>query len=93
MNDLWIYLGWTLLLFTFAVIGFFGVRNARRAYGAVIAGIVGAVLVVSGVFSFLGLAAVWSGYPVDDHMSVSWFTLTGLVTAFFNAQTWLGHVG
>ncbi|MEO0606591.1 MAG: hypothetical protein AAFY82_00060 [Pseudomonadota bacterium] len=89
MFDIWVFTGWTAVLFVFAVIAFVGVRNARAPFGATVAAMTASVLVVSGCFAFYEMALVWSGYDPGEYMDINIGTLAGLVTAFLKSGAWV----
>jgi len=87
-----IYTAWTIVLFCFAVIAFFGVRHASSVFGFLIAAVVASILVVSGFFAFGDMAHVWSGYPATEKFPINMVTLGSFVVACLKAATWVVDV-
>lgn len=89
MSVLVINVLWPLFLLSFSVFGFFGVRNAQRVGGAVLAGLVAAVLLISGVLAFWDMMHVWTGGEVANSIEINTVTIVSLLLAFAKSSSWI----
>lgn len=87
-----LYTAWTVVLFSFAMIAFLGVRHARHPVGIAFAAAIASILVVSGFLAFGDMASVWTGYPVGHSIETNFVTLLSFALACLKSASWIADV-